>query len=229
VIGIGFRGPVPEAALTALERAYDECAAPVRVELATSADNAAARMLSRRGYQLIGFEHVLVFNLRHRMEDRSKAGDAIVVAPATTGDASVWADAVATGFAHPDDRPYGEATETFTRDMIARVMVDMFDMSGFRAYLARIDGIVVGGAGMRVADGIAQLCGAATLPDFRRRGVQNALLATRLALAAVEGCDVAVVTTEPASRSQQNAERQGFALAYARAILVRDAASAVTS
>jgi hypothetical protein len=32
---------------------------------------------------------------------------------------------------------------------------------------------------------------------------------------------VAVITTQPGSKSQQNAHRQGFALLYARAMLVK--------
>ena len=72
-----------------------------------------------------------------------------------------------------------------------------------------------------IADGIAQLTGAATAPAHRRRGVQTALLSARLAVAAAAGCDLAVVTTQPASKSQQNAQRRGFALLYTRAILVK--------
>ena len=54
-------------------------------------------------------------------------------------------------------------------------------------------------------------------------GVQSALLATRLADAAGQGCEIAVVTTQPGSKSQQNVQRQGFELLYTRAILVRAA------
>ena len=51
--------------------------------------------------------------------------------------------------------------------------------------------------------------------------MQTALLHTRLARAAAAGCDLAVMTTQPGSKSQQNAERQGFGLLYVRAVLVR--------
>ena len=37
------------------------------------------------------------------------------------------------------------------------------------------------------------------------------------------GLDVAVVTTQPGSKSQQNVQRQGFELLYTRAVLVREA------
>ena len=63
--------------------------------------------------------------------------------------------------------------------------------------------------------------GAATAPAHRRRGVQTALLSARLADAAAAGCDVAVITTQPGSKSQQNAQRRGFDLLYARATLVK--------
>ena len=67
---------------------------------------------------------------------------------------------------------------------------------------------------MRITDGVAQLTGRATALEHRRRGVQTALLAARLADAADAGCDIAVVTTAPGSKSQQNVQRQGFHLLY---------------
>ena len=51
--------------------------------------------------------------------------------------------------------------------------------------------------------------------------MQSALLATRLADAAEAGCDIAVVTTAPGSKSQQNVQRQGFYFLYTRAVLVK--------
>jgi GNAT superfamily N-acetyltransferase len=90
-----------------------------------------------------------------------------------------------------------------------------------RRYVALRDGVLAGGASFRVADGVAQLTGAATAPAHRRHGVQAALLSARLADAAAAGCDVAVITTQPASTSHHNAQRRGFDLLYTRAILVR--------
>ena len=75
--------------------------------------------------------------------------------------------------------------------------------------------------GRSLFEGVAQLCGAATLPKHRRHGVQSALLAARLEIASRAGCDVAVVTTQPGSKSQENVQKQGFELLYTRAILVR--------
>jgi len=72
-----------------------------------------------------------------------------------------------------------------------------------------------------LTEGIAQLTGAATAPAHRRRGVQTALLLARLTDAAAAGCDIAVVTTQPGSRSQRNVQRRGFDLLYTRAVLVK--------
>jgi GNAT superfamily N-acetyltransferase len=91
--------------------------------------------------------------------------------------------------------------------------------------VARRDGAAAGGGSLRIVDGLAQLAGASTLPPHRRRGVQSALMRARLVEAAHAGCDLAVVTTEPASKSQENVQRAGFALLYVRAVLVRPAAS----
>jgi len=49
------------------------------------------------------------------------------------------------------------------------------------------------------------------------------LLSERLRIAAERGCDIAVVTTEPASKSQANVQRAGFSLLYARAVLIKEA------
>lgn len=93
--------------------------------------------------------------------------------------------------------------------------------AGARRYLALHDGVVAGGASFRAVDGVALLGGAATVPALRRRGVQSALLSARLADAADDGCDLAVLTTQPGSKSHHNAQRQGFELLYTRAILTR--------
>jgi len=99
------------------------------------------------------------------------------------------------------------------------VVRGMAGARGLVRFLARRSGEPAGGASFRSADGVAQLCGAGTLPAHRRRGVQAALLEHSLAEAARAGCELAVVTTLPGSKSQENVQRQGFELLYARAIL----------
>ncbi len=216
VVGLGFQG-VPDAdAWNDVERAYAERGAPVTVELCNLADPGIATTLSQRGYQLVGFENVLGLAIDAQTP---AVPSTIEVRPSGPSELDAWVDAVVEGFAHPDG--VGVAGhEDFPREVVDHAMRDVLT-AGATAYLALCDGTVAGGGSMRLTEGIAQLNGAATVPSYRRRGVQAALLATRLAQAAAAGCDVAVVTTAPGSTSQKNVQRSGFHLLYARAVLVK--------
>jgi GNAT superfamily N-acetyltransferase len=178
-------------------------------------------MLAPRGYRFAGCENVLGLPLADRLSQPMPAG--VEVAESGMDEFAEWLDAVVTGFAHPDDQGV-PSDEQFPREMMERVMGDFAGAPGFSRYLARRNGRngeIAGGASLRMDGGVALLCGAATLPAHRRRGVQTALLLSRLDLAREAGCDVAVVTTQPGSKSQENVQRQGFQLLYTRAVLVR--------
>jgi GNAT superfamily N-acetyltransferase len=218
VAGLGFAGPLDPAELEAVERAFAERGAPLQVELSCLADPRIGALLTRRGYTLENFENVLGRRLPST-PSRALAED-VVVSETEPSEAAVWLDTVITGFARPD-REGVPSHESFPREELESVMADMAEADGFVRYLARRGGVPAGGASMRLCEGVAQLCGAATLPEQRRRGVQSAMLAVRLDAASRAGCDVAVVTTQPGSKSQQNVQRQGFELLYTRAILVR--------
>jgi hypothetical protein len=228
VIGLGLEGPFDEAAqesLAAIEREFDARHAPLQVELTTLADGSFARSLTSRGYTLVGFENVLGLRLDEALAERLTANPTppgLSIVRGSGSDRDAWVETVIEGFAHADVVPGGESHEAFPREALAQTMRDMTQATGFDPYLASLEGSVVGGAGLRIFEGVAQLCGSATLPASRRRGVQTALLARRLLDARRVGCDVAVITTQPGSRSQQNAQRHGFELLYVRAILVRE-------
>jgi GNAT superfamily N-acetyltransferase len=110
--------------------------------------------------------------------------------------------------------------EDFPREVVEKAIGDM-EQASATPYLAFRGGVVAGGASMRISEGVAQLTGAATAPAHRRHGVQTALLSARLADAVRAGCEIAVVTTQPGSKSQQNVQRRGFHLLYTRAVLVK--------
>jgi ribosomal protein S18 acetylase RimI-like enzyme len=224
VAGLGFGDAPSDTAWREVEREYDERDVEVVVEVSSLARPDLVREMSARGYELAGCEHVLGLELCGR-EPRgrdSAAHGAIRIDPLSTGEECAWTDTMLDGFAHPDAQGVA-SQERFPRDALERAITDMARAGGVLRQLARIDGSVAGGASMRVADGIAQLCGAATLPALRRRGVQRALLDWRLAEAARCGCELAVVTTQPGSKSQQNVMRLGFVLLYVRVVLVRRA------
>lgn len=218
VAGLGFDGVVQAEQLQAVEAEFAARATPVQIELSCLADPQVGAMLTQRSYVLQGFENVLGMSLPHDESQSEPSGD-IQTRVCADDDFSAWLDTFVTAFASPDTQGV-PSHEEFPRDALCRVITDMAGASGMSQYLAIRHGALAGGASMRVADGVAQLCGAATLPSHRRRGVQSALLRTRLRDAAAAGCDIAILTTLPGSKSQENAQRQGFTLLYTRAILV---------
>ena len=213
LIGAGFDGPLSATVLAAIEADWQARGEPVRVELASLAAAGVAEQLAGRGYRLVGFENVLVRALA--------AVPAADPAIRIDQDEAAWLRVLVEGFAAGDGT--GVLVDVYAREAIEAVMRDVAGAAGFARYVAWLDGEAVGAATMRVDDGVALLCGAATLPAARRRGVQAALLAVRLGDARAAGCELAAITTAPGSLSQRNAARQEFALAYVRAILVRGA------
>jgi len=218
VVGVGFDGVPTAAELDEVERAYAAVDAPVQVELPHLADPDIAAVLSDRGYRLESFENVLGLALADHYD--VVVPDGIEIRPSGDDEFEVWLELMADAVAAPDTQgvPW---REEFPRQTYLDAERDAATADIAR-YVAIRGGVIAGGAGLRTtAEGIAQFAGAATAPAHRRHGIQSALLSTRLADAAAAGCKVGVITTQPASKSQQNAQRRGFDLLYTRAVLVK--------
>jgi len=221
VIGLGFEGPLDLAELAEVEREWRDRDEPVRIELSILADAAAGPTLSERGYRLHGFENVLACRL-DATASADPAPEIGIERIEQDADVQLWTD-IAVGAFLDLDGTGSVADDGLSREQLEREFSDFAALPGFVRYLARVDGQPAGEAALRLDDesGLAQLAGAGTLPPYRGRGIQKALLARRLADARAAGCDLAVVTTAPGTRSQSNVMRGGFALLYTRAILVR--------
>ena len=217
VAGLGFAGLPSSTELDEIEQAFAACGADVQVELSHLGDPRIGALLSGRGYRLISFENVLGRALDREVEPVTPPG--VEVRRSGEDEFDAWLDVVVDGFAHPDTQGV-LSHEDFPRDVIARAERD-FAAAGVLHYLALRDTVPAAGAGLRIADGVAELPGSATAPAHRRQGIQSALLAARLTDATAAGCDIAVITTQPGSKSQQNAQRRGFDLLYTRAVLVK--------
>jgi GNAT superfamily N-acetyltransferase len=218
VAGLGFGGVPAVTALGAIEEAFAARGAPVQIELAHLGNPAIGLLLTGRGYRLTSFENVLGLALTDVPGRVAPRG--IEVRPAGDGEFESWLGVVTEGFAHPDDQG-AQPHEQFPHEVLAGAEQDLA-AAGATPYVALRDGVIVGAASFRVAADVAQLTGAATVPEHRRQGVQTALLSARLAAAVAVGCKIAVVAAQPGSRSQQNVQRQGFDLLYARAVLVKN-------
>jgi len=217
VAGLGFAGVPDSPALDEIERAFAACAAPVQVELPHLADPAIGVLLTARGYRLESFENVLGRGLHGEPERVTPPG--VEIRPSGDDEFDAWLDVAADAVAHPDTQgvPWHEE---FPREVYVNAERDTA-AAGVVRYAALHDGVLAGIAGLRIAEGVAQFAGAGTAPAHRRRGIQAALLSARLIDATAAGCDVAVIVTQPGSKSQQNAQRRGFDLLYTRAVLVK--------
>jgi hypothetical protein len=118
-----------------------------------------------------------------------------------------WAHVMVRGFGMTDRR---------LTDMVAATV----GQPGFRAYAAWDGAAMIAAANMFFYQDVAAFAGAATLPEFRCRGAQAALLAARLRDARAAGCRVAFAETAlqltARNPSLHNMRRAGFDVLYER-------------
>ena len=85
-------------------------------------------------------------------------------------------------------------------------------LPGGARYIAEIAGRPVGMASFPIIDGIGYFGAAGTLPEYRGRGVQAALIQQRLHDARVLGCSLVVGGGNPGTTTFRNQERAGLRL-----------------
>jgi GNAT superfamily N-acetyltransferase len=77
-------------------------------------------------------------------------------------------------------------------------------------YVAEVDGVAVGNASLHISAGTGWLRGALTAPEARGRGIQTALIATRIRAAIEAGCDLVGADAEPGGVSARNLMKMGL-------------------
>ncbi|MGE3536178.1 MAG: GNAT family N-acetyltransferase [Candidatus Tectimicrobiota bacterium] len=205
-MGLGLHGPVQASDLDRVEAFYTERGLPAALELAALADRSLIRLLRQRGYGLVRFRNIYAQPVG--------PGSAPALARATppaglelqtvgAANAALWSLTLLDGFEYTCETD--RARVTCWNQML-------HSLPEVTSLVALLDGQAVGAASVMFLDSIALLGGAATLPAYRRRGIQRALIAARLTLAARTGCALAIVTADPGSSSGRNAERSGFQL-----------------
>jgi GNAT superfamily N-acetyltransferase len=204
-VGLGLDGAVSKEDFLRLEAFYQQKSEPVRAEVCPLADPSLFEHLGACGYRVTEFSNVMACRLpRTRSALRSPGG--IEITRVEPGQIDLWNLTVAQGFA--GNGAVGAE--------ILEVMKGFGSARGVECFLASIDGRASGGATLSVRDGVAGLFGASTLPAFRSRGVQTALLLERLKRAEELHCDLAACLAQPGSSSERNIVRQGFQVLYTR-------------
>lgn len=203
-IGVALDGAMTADDLDLIEAFYADIGIATKVALCPVTDASAFRLMAERRYAIT--DHLNV--LSRSLDDLPSPG--VTVEPAR--DFLAWAALVRRGMGGP------EASDSVRGETIAVVLGGAPQMS---AFVASIDGEPAGGAGLLVDQGIASLFATSVLPQHRRKGVQSALVAARLAHAKKLGCDLAVAMTDVGSDSQRNLERLGFRVGYTATVFTQ--------
>jgi Acetyltransferase (GNAT) family len=207
-VGLGLDGAVSEEEFDRLEEFYRSRNEAVRVETCPLADGSLVRHFGERGYRVTEFSNVMAL-LLYGVSSAAATGnppEGVTIERIGKEQMDLWTLTVSQGF-----------SENFPVTHEILEVMKMFALgANVECYLARVDGAVAGGATLALRQGVAGLFGASTLPAFRNRGVQTALLKERLRRAMTEKCDLAVCIAQPGSSSERNVVRQGFSVLYTR-------------
>lgn len=204
--GLGISQAVSEEDMTAVERFFQERGASVFHEVCPLADPSTLTLLNERGYQPIEYSSVLYrpISTDFRLQ-QTEPNAHIDVRPVKPAEEKLWADTAYEGWA--------EFLEL--RDFL-REMGQVQARSKAVSFIAELEGNAIATGVLIIANGVALLAGASTIPNARRKGAQLTLLEGRLRYAANRGCTIAMIVASPGGGSQRNAERHGFRIAYTR-------------
>jgi GNAT superfamily N-acetyltransferase len=192
--------------MDALEAFFQDRGASVFHEVSPIADKSILEILNQRGYRPVELSSVMFLPLVSPAPAEMDGNNAVRIRQVNEGEQELWARTAAEGW-----RDLHEGGDQ---------LVDLFRISCARnsyvSFLAELDGRAIATASLIIANAVGLLAGSSTIPEWRRRGAQRALLECRLQYAAQAGCDLAMICAEPGSSSQRNAERAGFQIAYTR-------------
>ncbi len=213
-VGMGLNGPVSAADLDRVEQFYRKRGTETQVDVCPLTDLGLLELLKARGYAMAELNNVLYRFLRHDEDFTSLPPTGIELRAAAPEQAELWARVVGLGF-HEGQNPPPAFQQMVAPSCQIPNAIPFLAWAGDRAVGAAV------GFLMRERTMVA-LSGDATLPEYRRQGIQSALVRIRLKLAAEAGCDLAVAVTQGGTTSQRNYERLGFRVAYSKATLVRN-------
>ncbi|KAL2867413.1 GNAT family N-acetyltransferase [Aspergillus lucknowensis] len=211
VAGFGMGSHVTEKDFEALERICRGVGVPVEINICPFAHPSSAELLAARGYRVCVEISVYFLPLRDYDQPEclpTESREEIRISPVSAEEHDLFLEASVTGFQSAVNEP----------DLLHTLAGIALRRPDTVLYFARIDGKIAGTAGVAFITTpqgrVAELYIDSTVPEFRGRGVQAALLRERLLEANKRGFEIATVNTWPVGTSARNVERAGFQLAY---------------
>jgi len=168
---LGLDRPFTADDLDRVERFYGAHKAPSQLDLCPLHDSAVFEMCKQRRYGIAELNNVLYRRLDPK-EEFPPASMGCEIRRARAEEADAASTVVERAF-FPDGAP----------EMYRGLIAPLYQMDGALAFVATVDGkIVACGTGLVIPEHrIFALGGAGTLPEFRGRGLQTALLRVRMA------------------------------------------------
>lgn len=202
--GLGMFADATAEHLDMIEKFFRDRGAPTFHEVSPMAEMSILGLLGERGYRPIELTSVMY---RELSGDLPGWSGEVSTRQINESDADLWAQVASRGWA--------TIHESLADFMLAFGKIAARTSGGY-PFIAELNGEPIAAAGFGIYDDVCILAGAATVPEARNRGAQNALLAARLKFAVQQGCQLAMICALPGSQSQKNAEKNGFQIAYTR-------------
>ncbi|MEO1585309.1 MAG: GNAT family N-acetyltransferase [Planctomycetota bacterium] len=231
-IGLGMHGPIEPGDIDRLIEFYECRGIQPQLELCPFSDPSLRAALSKRAFVIREFE-----NAWYRPTPEGLTTDDVLLRPWPMGDdgepmrvevVQPGNDALLRTAVEVSLGPYVDDSYDFGESEMA-IHRRMIEMPFCRKFVAHMDGRVIAAGGMKSKPPLGAMFGVTVLEPWRKRGVQQALMAWRLMTAAADGCRTMVIHGEPGEPTERNAQRMGFRLAYTTPIMIRPGEGLVAS
>jgi hypothetical protein len=203
-IGVGAFAPVTDDEITQITGFYESRGSTPRVLVTPLSHPSLGRALAAAGYAPSEYVNVLASD---KLDAYALRDDRIGIAK----DLKAWTRASAQAFRDRKELAPGDET----------IELILASSDGVWPLEAREGGAIVATAAMDIRNASAGLFGGATLFDFRRRGWHVRMIRDRVARARDAGARFARGSARPASESERNFHRCGFATLYTRVLWQR--------
>jgi len=203
VVGLGLEGPVSEDDIDSLIEHYHSKRVPIGISLCPNEQSKKiTQWLKDRNFSIANHWVKMVRDPSPPVQSTSK----LRIEPATNDQAGIVADIIQTGFGLNDElQPFSESVVSAENNFV---------------YIAWEEDIPAAVGALTIVGSIGHLNTAATLPEFRGKGAQGAIMARRIEDGIKLGCQSFVTETwdpgEETNHSFNNMARYGFELAYKR-------------
>ena len=207
-LAAGLETDVAPHDLDRLEQRSRELGVPPGFEVTELTRKSVLELLVDRGYQIESATNAMI----RPLDDLPAEPDIGVELQAVDEELlPLWLETTALGWGHTADEAR-RASDAWSRAAFEA------DEPGLLLARSTDDGRPVGCASLAIRDGVATLGGMSTPPPERGRGVQTALIASRLRLARERGCDIATTQVIAGSGSERNLLRHGFRTTHTRTL-----------